>query len=229
MPTALDGPVTGNHLFQSGECREFDGAALFIDVRRSSQIVRHIERHHGSGNAAEFFMRYLTGCMEAVTSQTEAKCQPSGDAVLAIIEGPDRVSRAVKAAVAAIKFVESTFGQENQELLACNGRCRHGFHRSRRHVCRKMRFEVGVGIDDGVITESSLSSNYGDSQELVGSCVSVAAKLSGCTQQANAVALTRQTYRNFDRDELHVYRWHRRIKKFGGRRRRIMIAHPSKR
>src|SRR5437016_3002192 len=102
MPTTMQNPLAGNHVFRSGRDREFDGAALFIDVRRSSEIVRHIERHHGSGNAADFFMRYLTGCMQAVTSQTEARCQPSGDAVLAVIEGPDRVTRAIKAAAAAI-------------------------------------------------------------------------------------------------------------------------------
>jgi class 3 adenylate cyclase len=227
MPTVMQGSLTGRNLYRSGEHRQFDGTALFIDVRRSSEIVRHIERHHGAGSAAVFFMRYLTGCMEAVTSQTEAKCQPSGDAVLAIIEGQDRVSRAMKAAAAAIRFVESTFEPENRDLLSCNGRCRRGFHSSHRHSCHTMHFEVGIGVDDGIITESSLSSNYGDSQELVGSCVSLAAKLSDYRKAANAVALTSQTYRNVNRDQLLFDRRHRHIMKLGGQYRIIRVAHPS--
>lgn len=226
MPTAMQGPLTGKKLFRSGERRRFDGTALFIDVRRSSEIVRYIERHHGSEVAADFFMQYLTGCMEAVTSQTEAKCQPSGDAVLAVIEGQDRIFRAMKAAAAAIRFVEHTFEPESREFLSCNGRCRHGFHRNRRHGCQTMRFEVGIGIDDGEITESSLSSNYGDSRELVGSCVSLAAKLSDCKKATNAIALTSQTYRDANRDELLVQRRHRHIMKLGGRRRIIRVVHP---
>jgi hypothetical protein len=234
MPTAVHGPDTGEYLFRAGNHRQFHGTALFIDVRRSSQIVRHIERHHGSGSAAQFFMRYLTGCMEAVNRETDAKCQPSGDAVLAIIEGQDRISRAIKAATAAIRFVESTFEPKSQELLSCNGRCRHGYHRngyreSHQPACRTMRFEVGVGVYDGVITESNLTSNYGDSQELVGSCVSLAAKLSGYRQRTNAIVLTRRTFcKATNRDELRDYRWHYRLMKAGGRYRRIMIACPPK-
>ncbi len=231
MPTAVHDTVTRNDLFRSSGCREFSGTALFIDVRRSSEIVRHIEQHHGAERAADFFMRYLSGCMLAVTSQIEAKCQPSGDAVLAVIEGPDRVTRAIKAAEAAIQYIESTFEPENQELLSCNGRCRRGFHRTRRHDCQTMRFQVGAGVDDGIITESSLTSDYGSSQELVGSCVSLAAKLSGCklsgyTQPTNAVVLTRQTYRKANRDDVKAYRWRRSVTKLSGRYRNIMIAHP---
>lgn len=234
MPSIISQHLDENNIFRSGKSRTFYGAALFVDVRRSSQIVQHIERHNGldgPNRATDFFMRYLTGCMAAIASQTNAKCQPSGDAVLAVIEGHDRIRDAIKSATAAIRFAEDIFEPENKGLLSCNGNCRgqHGHNRGWRHECDPIHFEVGVGIDVGYITESPLSSNYGDSQELVGSCVSCAAKLSGWAHPPNAIALTRRTYRTAKLDQLTAYHWrHRRTKLRGRDMKKIVVAHPSR-
>ncbi len=232
MPSAVHKYLDEENTFWSGESRGFYGAALFVDVRRSSEIVRHLERHNGPdgpGRAADFFMEYLTGCMAAIANETDAKCQPSGDAVLAVFEGHNRVRDAIKSAMAAIRFIEETFEPENKGLLSCNGNChgRHGNNRGRRNDCDPIHFEVGVGIDVGYITESPLSSNYGDSRELVGSCVSFAAKLSGWAQSSNSVAVTRRTYRNAKLDQLTAYRWRRHKLKLGGRSVKTMVARPS--
>jgi class 3 adenylate cyclase len=232
MPSAMHQHLDEKNAFSSGESRGFYGTALFVDVRRSSQIVQHIERHNGldgPGLAAELFMQYLAGCMAAITDKTDAKCQPSGDAVLAVFEGRNRLSEAIESATAAIRFVEDTFEPRNGELLSCNGNCRsrHGHGKGRRHGCDTKRFQVGVGIDVGYITESSLSSNYGASQELVGSCVSLAAKLSGWARSSNAIALRRRTYRNARHNrQLTLYRWRRHRMKVGGRKMKIIVTHP---
>lgn len=221
MTTGVHDIRADQDTFTYGAPRLFEGSVVFVDVRRSSEIVSHVEKSFGLECAAEFFMRYLAGCMTAITSVTPAHCQPSGDAVLAVIEGPDRVRRAVDAASAAIRFVSDKFERENRNLLSSGpdpGRWRH----------HKLRFEVGAGIADGIITESILSTGQGESPELVGSCVSLAAKLSGWAQPPNSVAITYDAFRDSKLGDTPIYRWTHRVMKLGGRHRHIVVTRPPR-
>jgi class 3 adenylate cyclase len=199
-----------------------NAAILFVDVRASSQIVRYVERHHSPEVAAELFTSYLTGCMQVIIDASGAECQPSGDAVLAVISGEERerIARAVEAAEAAIRFITKTFEPRNRSLLARKKGCklwRPGL----------MRFEVVAGIDDGIITKSNVSSSMGDSTELVGGCVSIAAKLSDRVGPANAIGITADAYYRGNLEGLAKYKWRNRITKLGGKFRHVLITVPS--
>jgi class 3 adenylate cyclase len=197
-------------------------AVLFVDVRASSQIVRYVEKHHSPEIAAELFTSYLMGCMQAIIDASGAECQPSGDAVLAIVPGEEqeRVLRAVEAAAAAIRFITKTFEPQNRHLLERR--------KGRKLWCPgPMRFKVAAGIDDGIITKSNVSSSNGDSTELVGGCVSIAAKLSDRVRPANAIGITSDAYYRGRLERSSKYKWRNRIARLGGKFRHVFIAVPS--
>lgn len=212
--------LDGRRAFPSGSApQRLDAAALFVDVRASSEIVRYVESHHGPEAAAELFTGYLTGCMQAITRASDAECQPSGDAVLAIIEGQERVFQAVEAAAASIRFIKKTFEPSNRHLLACRKGCRLW-------CSSPIHFEVVAGIDDGIVMKSDVLSSSGYSTELVGGCVSLAAKLSDRVRPANAVGITREAYLKGNLPQLTDYNWRSRIVKLGGKFRHVLIMVP---
>jgi len=196
--------------------------ALFVDVRASSKIVRYVENHHGPDAAADVFTSYLTGCIQAITSVSDAECQPSGDAVLAIISGQEdkRILQAVEAAEAAIRFITETFEPKNKHLLAHRKDCKLW-------CPGPTRFEVVAGIDDGAITRSDVSSSSGDTTEFVGACVSFAAKLSDRVRPANAIGITADAFERGDIKQSTGYRWRSRLVKLGGKSRHMLVAVPS--
>ncbi len=203
--------------------RKFKATVLFVDVRRSTEIGSHVTDHHGDNCNADLTMRFLEGCMAEIVRASGATCQVSGDAVLATIEGPDSVRRAVAGAHAAIRFVSGSFEPDNRGLLSCDGKC---------HVQNcfgTLRFEVRAGIDSGVIVESRLSTPYGDSRELVASSVNLAAKLSGRVKHSNSIAIMEEAYRAAGHGQLSDYRWRHRCIKLGGRKRRILVTCPTRR
>jgi class 3 adenylate cyclase len=150
----------------------FVGTTLFIDVRKSTKIVDFVEQHHGPQAAATLFMRFLVGTMAAVDGPTVYRSGPSGDAVLTIFNGDTRKSDAIDAARRALAFVRYDFMKENRQYLTCTGQCGQ-------RECPVVEFHVGAGLDDGQMTVSRLSVGQHESRELVGGCVSFAAKLSG--------------------------------------------------
>jgi class 3 adenylate cyclase len=199
-----------------------EGAALFIDVRRSSQIVTFVERHLGIDQAASLFMRFLTGTMEAINGPTMTTCRPNGDAVLATFTGKARVCDAVDAAARAINFVHKEFNADNQRLLSCNGGC--GFYR----CPGLLRFDVGAGIDAGFIAVSQMSSPSWHHEELVSSCINVSSKLSGRVSSPLSVAITLDAYRQAAPGQLSNYQWHQRIMKIAGQYRRVQLTDPRR-
>lgn len=224
MTTDVHGLHADQGAFPHGEPRAFDTSVLFVDVRRSTELLSHLEMHFGPLRAGDFFNRFLSGCMEAIVGVTPAQCERSGDGVLTTIEGPDRMRRAVDAASAAIRFARDVFDPENSELLA--GVPRRGPWRApRRH---KVRFAVGAGIDQGVITESLASSSRGKAPELMASYINVAVKLSGWARPSNSIAITYQAFRDAKLDGTSAYRWKHRIMKLGGRYRHIVITRPPR-
>lgn len=198
-------------------------SVLFVDVRSSSKILRHVESCHSPGDAAELFTSYLTGCTQAIIEVSNAECHPSGDAVLAIISGPERerISQAVTAAEAAIRFITQTFEPRYRHLLACRKGCRFWPQGA-------TRFEVVAGIDDGVITKSSVPISSGYSTEFVGGCISTTAKLSGRIGPANAIGITADAYRRGNIKQSTSYRWRGRIAKLGGKFRHVLVTVPSR-
>jgi class 3 adenylate cyclase len=214
---------TDSDAFHHEVRREFQATVLFVDVRRSTEIGSHVTDHHGNRCNADLTMRFHEGCMAEIIRASGATCQPSADAVLATIEGPDSVRRAVAGAHAAIRFVSDSFEPDNRELLSCDGNC---------HVQNcfgTLPFEVRTGIDSGVITEALLSTPHGDSDQLVASSVNLAAKLSGRVKQSNSIAIMEEAYRAAGHGQLSDYRWRHRCIKLGGRKRRILVTCPTRR
>jgi class 3 adenylate cyclase len=200
--------------------RRVEGAALFLDVRGSSRIVDFIERHHGPDEATALFMRFLSGCLERIDGPSVDWCAPSGDAVLATFTGPRRIRDAVDAAWRAVRFVQVDFTPRNQPYLSCDGDC------DARRCPGRLRFDVGAGIDDGIITVTRLPGAWGHREELVGSCVSIASKLSGRVRPPNSIGVIERAYQRGQLSSDAKHLWRTRISRIGGRYRRIMLTGP---
>jgi class 3 adenylate cyclase len=200
-----------------------DVSVLFVDLRSSSKIVRYVESSHGPVAAAELFTSYLAGCTQAIMAVSDAECQLSGDAVLAIISGPERqrIAQAVTAAAAAIRFVSEAFEPTNRHLLSCRNGCRPWRQDA-------LRFRVVAGIDDGVATKSEVEIPGGYSTEFVGGCVSTAAKLSDRIGPANAIGITTDAYRRGGIGQSTSYKWRGRVVRIGGRFRHIQATVPPR-
>jgi class 3 adenylate cyclase len=199
-----------------------EGASLFIDVRRSSQIVTFVERHLGIDQAASLFMRFLTGTMQAISGPTVTALRPNGDAVLATFTGTTRVCDAVDAAARAVNFVHQEFNADNRQFLTCDRGC--GLYR----CPGKLRFDVGAGIDAGFIAVSQMSSPSWHHEELVSSCINVSSKLSGRVCSPLPVAITLDAYRQAAPGQLGDYQWHHRIMKIAGQYRRVLLTDPRR-
>jgi class 3 adenylate cyclase len=191
--------------------RSFTGAALFVDVRKSSHIVRFVERHHGPQASTELFMKFLVGAMRAVDGPTVTWCEPSGDAVLAVFIGPTATLDAVNAATRVISFVQGEFTRDNRRYLTCDGRCRQP------GCPGSLRFTVRAGIDIGPITVAAIDVGDYHGEELVGACVSMASKLSDAVRSENIIGVTKAAFRHERAMLTDWRRWRIRTVRIGGR------------
>ncbi|MEU5878592.1 hypothetical protein [Spirillospora sp. NPDC047279] len=204
---------TGSRVLRTVEC-----AALFVDVRRSSQIVRFVEGHHGPQAVAELFNGFLVGCMRRLKRPSIGECRPSGDAVLATFGGRRRVGDSVRAAFDAIRFVDDEVNVVYRDLLTCRGECGDP-------ACPgTMRLDVGAGIDDGVVTVSSLPGQGWPHEELAGRCVSYAAKLSDAARAPFYIAMSAQVYQRERPPCAGSYAWRRHVATVGSEERAVVVA-----
>lgn len=196
------------------------GAALFVDVRKSSQIIDFVERHHGPEASATLFMSFLVGVMSTIDGPTVYQIGPSGDAVLALFTGRTCASDAIDAAGRAIDFLRGdAFLSANQHYLTCTGSC------GMRECPRPPAFQVGAGVDDGAVTPAHIQVCGHDSQQLVGACISFASKLSGATPP-NTIAVSAGTF--YRTPELaQRYEWESRQITVGNVERLVMLVGPS--
>jgi class 3 adenylate cyclase len=200
--------------------RSFAGTALFVDVRKSSQIVQFVELHQSPQASAELFMDFLIGAMRAVDGPTVAWCVPSGDAVLAIFTGHTSTLDAVNAATRVISFVQGEFARDNHRYLTCDGRC------GQLDCPGSLRLTVGAGIDVGSITVAAVDTGRHRGNELVGACISMACKLSGAVDSQNIIGISTTAFGR-ERDLLTDGRpWRTRTVRVGGRWQSVVITKP---
>jgi class 3 adenylate cyclase len=198
--------------------RTVECAVLFIDVRKSSEIVRFVERHHGSTAAAELFTGFLAGSMQHVARSSTQECRPSGDAVLATFIGRRRVQDSVQAALDAIRFVHDEINVTYRRHLTCPGGCGDP------GCPGALRFDVGAGIDDGVITVSSLPGQGLPQEQLTGSCVSLAAKLSDAARPPDYIAMAAHVYQRERPPCTSSYEWRQQVAVVASEQRIVMLA-----
>lgn len=203
----------GTRVLRTVQC-----AALFVDVRSSSQIVLFVERHHGPEAVAELFNGFLVGCMRHVRRPSIRECRPSGDAVLATFTGRRRVTDSVNAAFDAIRFVHDEVNVMYRELLTCPGEC------GNMGCPGTMRLDVGAGIDDGVITVSNLPGQGLPHEELAGRCVSFASKLSDAARDPYYIAISSRVYQQERPLCAGSYEWRQQTATIGAEERTIVLA-----
>ena len=193
------------------------GSALFIDVRKSSRIIDFVERHHGPEAATHLFMNFLVGVMAVVDGPAVDECSPSGDAVLALFTGAARKSEAIDAAHRALAFVRFEFARENKKYLTCTGQCE-------RRDCPVVEFQVGIGLDDGEVTDAVVAAGRHRSRQLVGACISFASKLSGAAPPDSIVVSTSMSHREHALAD--KYRWKHDHVLVGTKATRVVLIPP---
>lgn len=196
------------------------GAALFIDVRQSSQITNFVEEHYGPEAATALFMNFLVGVMSAVDSPNVYECGPSGDAVLAVFSGDTCVSDAIDAGGRAIRFMRTDFLRDNRHYLTCVGTC------GKRDCRIPPTFQVGAGVDHGVVTPARIHVGKHDSTQLVGACISFASKLSGAAPP-NTIAVGTSTFHVEPLLETRCV-WKQREMTVGNFNRLVVLVDPPK-
>lgn len=200
--------------------RTVHGAALFVDVRKSSQIIDFVERHFGPEGATALFMNFLAGVMSSIDGPTVWENGPSGDAVLAVFTGEACASDAVDAAGRAIDFVRNDFLRDNGHYLTCTGSC------GLRECPGAPAFQAGAGVDDGVVTSARIQVGRHDSVQLVGACINFASKLSGAAPP-NTIAVSTGMFHRVPA-LAENYFWEAREMVVGKIRRRVVLVDPPR-
>lgn len=208
--------IAGGPQFTLG--RTTHGTTLFIDVRKSSQITNFVEEHYGPEAATALFMKFLIGVMSIINGPNIYECGPSGDAVLAVFTGDTSVSDAIDAAGSAINFVRTDFVRDNRNYLACMGTC------GKRDCVLPPPFQVGAGVDRGVVTPARIQVGTHDSTQLVGACISFASKLSGAAPP-NTTAVSTSTF-HFDPLLETRCTWSHREMIVGNIKRQVVLVDP---
>lgn len=203
--------------FTIGQSRH--GAALFIDVRKSSQITNFVEEHYGPEAATALFMNFLIGVMSTIDSPSIYECGPSGDAVLAVFTGDTCVSDAISAAGRAVNFMRTEFQRDNKNYLTCLGTC------GKRDCVIPPPFQVGAGVDHGVVTTARIHVGTHDSTQLVGACISFASKLSGAAPP-NTIAVSTSTFHFEPLLETRCV-WNHRELIVGNIKRQVVLVDPQ--
>ena len=163
-------------------------------------------------------MGFIAGSVREIDQSGAAEFTASGDAVIAAFTGSDRLLRAVGAARRAVRFVHGDFGNEIRPFLRCDGRCGDD-------AClRELSFEIGAGIDDGIITVSRLLSGRIPDEEIIGRCVSIAAKVSGAVRAPHPIGVTREAYELGQVAGDRSAAWQERTVVIAGRPRLIMVS-----
>lgn len=177
----------GEHSPSSNEEGEF--TALFADMRGSTGIVEFVERHHGLNAAAELFQVFLSQCVRLVEDINGAEVHLRGDGVLILFSGADRVQDAVEYTRRLRRMVDDPPPELIRHLSCSCTAC---------PVCGEetsLALEVRCGIDAGPVARFKVQTLRDTVEELVGSCISVAAKLSGALGEAHRVGMSRRAWR----------------------------------
>lgn len=197
--------------------RGFDGAVLFVDARRSLEILDYVREHAGRAAASDLFMRFLANTAQVMTATSGARCLPRGDAVLATVDGPQSTWRALQAALAAMEYVTYRFEPEYRKRFSCDTSCENP------GCTGAPTFEVRAGIAVDYIDEYRLSAADGEPSELQASAVSVAAKLTKRVRPPYSIAITRDAYDQLDPDQAARFDWSNRNVKLGNRYRAVLV------
>jgi len=198
----------------------YQGVALYVDIRKSTEIGRHITRRFGATRRAELFRDFLQTCMETIVRESGATCDYSGDAVRATLTGPDSAGRALAAARAVIRYASEIFEPACKQYLT--GRKR-GWLWGRRDY---LPFQVSAGIDSGEIVPTLMATSNGCTTELQATPVDVAAKICGIVKPGS-IGITMDTYRKLRPALLESDRRHRRSVRIGGELTPILTVRPS--
>jgi hypothetical protein len=201
-----------------GATHRFDGAALYVDVRRSLEILDYVREHFGAPDSDDLFRRYQTDTIHVIKEASGARCLRRGDAVLATVEGPDSAWRAVEAARAAIELITRKFEPEYLARFSCEGSC--GIP----GCAGSPRFEVCAGIDVGPIGEYRQRIISGEAGDVQGSAVSLAAKLTKRVLLPYSMAITRSAFSRLPTAQSAQFEWSHRNVKIGNRFRAILVT-----
>jgi hypothetical protein len=201
-----------------GATHRFDGAALYVDVRRSLEILDYVREHFTAADSDDLFRRYQTDTIHVIKDLSDARCLRRGDAVLATVEGPDSAWRAVQAARAAIEFITRKFEPEYLTRFSCEGDC------DIPGCPGSPRFEVCAGIDVGPIGEYRQQFAGGETGDVQGSAVSLAAKLTKRVLLPYSIAITRPAFSQLPTAQSEQFEWSRRNVKIGNRFRAILVT-----
>jgi len=210
----------GEHSPSSNEEGEF--TALFADMRGSTGIVEFVERHHGLDAAAELFQTFLSQCVRLVEDIDGAEVHLRGDGVLILFSGADRVQDAVEYTRRLRRMVDDPPPELIRHLSCSCTAC---------PVCGEqtpLSLEIRCGIDAGPVARFKVQTLRDTVEELVGSCISVAAKLSGALGEAHRVGMSRRAWRRLNEatgsDTRLTHEWTPSAGRIGRRRRRFFAS-----
>ena len=159
---------------------QLEATALFIDLRQSSDITNSFRRQ----TAAKMFKSYFDGAVRITNAHSGTVRSFNGDGMLALFVGDFRSSNAAKAAMETVWFVREVLRPKFQRYFANN----------RSALGQDLSFDIGCGLDDGVIYAVRVGIRGTNDVSWVGRCTNTAAKLSNGTLHPNNIAITREAY-----------------------------------
>jgi len=173
VPVAADIPL-GN------KAAKITAAALFIDLRQSSDITNAFRRQ----TAAKMLKSYFDGCVRLVNHNSGFVRSFNGDGLLALFVGDQRSDNAVKAAMQTKWFVQEILWPKFNGYFAANQAARGA----------RLSFSFGAGIDEGDIYAVRVGIRGTNDVAWVGRCTNTAAKLSNVLHHPRNIGVTRRVY-----------------------------------
>jgi adenylate cyclase len=165
---------------------EFEATALFIDVRQSTDIAEAFRRV----TAAKMMKGYFAGAVKIIADNGGAVRSFNGDGMLAFFAGGRRTSPAVKSAMQIDWFVTNVL----------RDKFRRYFENNLAALGQALDFDIGCGIDDGLIYAVKVGIKGTNDVAWVGRATNTAAKLSNLGSGSHNIYITSNAYKRLTDD-----------------------------
>lgn len=159
---------------------KFRAATLFVDVRQSSDITQAFRLQ----TAAKMMKAYFDGGVRIVNANDGYMRSFNGDGMLALFRDPNRCDHAVKAGMQMKWFLQEVLVPRFESYFSSNSAA----------VGQALKFDLGLGVDDGEIFAVRVGIMGTNDVAWVGRGTNTSANLANMSGAPTSIWITRAVY-----------------------------------